>query len=260
MLKIIIVGMPDDRLQDLMNAVDSNTECRLQKKMYTAYQVYSEYKVNEADIVFLDSRIPDGNILVIAKKIREIDQKVLIVGVDTKKDELLMQKLKATIPYSDYILKTEDNKKNLELILSRHSLLKANQVVINTYNTEKSKGKNILVIDDFENTLNIVKFTLEKAGYTVETATSAREAIQKLEKGFLPTVIVTDLNMPQMNGFDFIKTIRNMGLATEAPVFVLTTEFSLSRKMEAKQLNVAGWIQKPYNISEFIKIIEAAIK
>ncbi|MBN2890669.1 MAG: response regulator [Bacteroidales bacterium] len=260
MKKVIVVGIPDKHLQDLINNIENHKDCNLVKKMYTSFQLSKEYKNGDADVIFLDSSIPDGNMLNIAEKLRGVDPNVFIVGVSLHKDPFLIQKFKESIMNTDFILKIDDNKKNIERLLESKSMeLGAIKAQSNVKFSEKTAGKVVMVVDDFENTLNIVKYSLEQAGFSVITALSGLEAIQQLEKHVRPDVIITDLNMPNMNGFELIEEIRKYSFLDTVPIFILTTEFNLAKKIQAKQLKITGWIQKPYDIKEFTNIIINAL-
>ena len=102
--------------------------------------------------------------------------------------------------------------------------------------------------------------TLEKADFNVITANSGQEALKLFNQNIEPDIIITDLNMPNMDGFELIQNIKNIKNVDNIPIFLLTTEFNFKKKLKAKELNVTGWIQKPYNSKDFIRIITGALK
>ncbi|MBN2663825.1 MAG: response regulator [Bacteroidales bacterium] len=258
MKKTIVVGIPDKYLQDLISTLENNPNCKNVLKKYTSFQFFNDYKIGEADIIFLDCSIPDRDILQIAKKIRELDNKPLIIGVSLKNNPIQRNQFKDKINKSDYIVKTEDYSSVINVIFN-DSGAKTTEKNSTFEKNGLLSDKTILVIDDFENTLNIVQYSLEQAGFNVVTALSGREALRKIDAKLIPNVIITDLNMPKMDGFELIENIRKFEHLKNIPIFILTTEFSVAKKIRAKDLNITGWIQKPYDITEFIEIIKKAI-
>ena len=124
----------------------------------------------------------------------------------------------------------------------------------------EASNKTILVVDDFENTLNIIEYTLKKSGFKVVSALSGKIALQEIDKGLTPDLIITDLNMPYMDGFELIEELHKYEKLKDVPIFILTTEFSLAKKIKAKELKITGWIQKPYKIVDFINTVTKALR
>lgn len=256
MKKIIVVGLSDKYLQDIVKHIEKNRNAGEISKMYTSFQLFREYKAGDADIILLDSSIPDSNLIDIAKKLRQTDAQTCIVGLSIKEDKELAEEFKNSVINTEFLFKVKDNKKFFDDLLSKDSI--GGQKRLNVAEgkvLEKAVGKTVLVVDDFENTLNIVKHSLEQVGFTVVPALGGREALQKLTKQIRPDIIITDLNMPNIDGFDLIEQVRTMPHLDKVPIFILTTEFSISKKIKAKELNITGWIQKPYKTKDFIQII-----
>jgi two-component system chemotaxis response regulator CheY len=256
MKKIIIVGIPDKYLKNIISYIETKYPQTKLNKIYTSFQFFNEYKNGDADIIFLDSSIPDKGILPLAKQIRDKDKNVFIIGVSLHKDPIEINQFKK-IDKTDYILKADNNEIIIDKLLQENSKQPNNSYLKTDINIGE---KHILIVDDFENTLNIVKYTLEQANFKVIPALSGREALQKLNSYPKPDLIITDLNMPQMDGFQLIEAIRKNPEFDKIPIFILTTEFSMAKKMQAKKLNITGWIQKPYNINEFLNTIVNALK
>lgn len=260
MKKIIVVGMPNKYLDDLISNLEKHPECDSLKKMYTSFQFFKEYKRGAVDMIFLDTSVPDKDIRLFAEKIREMDKTVLIVGVASRKDPVMVRQFTEIIPNSDFILKTDSNDINVERLLKFKNEDLQRKLNVREENNSIVGDKTILVVDDFENTLDIIEYTLKKSGFEVVTALSGKIAIQELNKGLKPDLIITDLNMPLMDGFELIDAIRKMPRLNGVPIFILTTEFSMAKKIKAKELKITGWIQKPYNITDFINIVTKALK
>ncbi len=257
MKSVIIVGIADDYLQKIISKIEKNPNLKNLKKMYTSFQFFKEYKADDADIIFIDTSVPDTDIRPFAKRIREIDPRVKLIGVAKHKDHIMINQFKK-IANSDFILKTDPSDEIIEKLFSGNE--NGDQKKYVSLNTDKDmKNKTILVIDDFENTLDVIKYTLELAGFKVLTALSGRQALSILDKQESLDLLVTDLNMPQMNGFEVIEAVRKIQRYENLPIFILTTEFDMEKKIRAKRLKITGWIQKPYNITEFVNIIKKAL-
>jgi CheY-like chemotaxis protein len=118
--------------------------------------------------------------------------------------------------------------------------------------------KTVLLVDDFENTLFITTFSL-KNDYDVVQAKSAKEALNILNNQ-IPDLIITDYNMPEMNGYEFVKAIRKNPAFVKIPIFVLSTETSVEKKDQMYKLGVTAWVQKPFRIEMLKVLIQKAIK
>jgi two-component system chemotaxis response regulator CheY len=253
MKRVVLVGFPDQYNLNITNNIQNSGCCNEFTKKYTNLQFFRDYKNESADIIFLDSFSKDSEITDVAKKIRAIDSEVFIVGMSMTFNPILKETFKKEITKSDFILKTQDNKNYITQLLEGETPGTFNE-------NKKQKSKTALVVDDFSNTLNVIKFTLEKNNINVITAGSGEEALKILNKQIIPDIIITDLNMPKMDGFELIENIRKIKEIDKVPIFILTTDFNFNKKLKAKQLNVTGWIQKPYNSNDFIKIIGNALK
>ncbi|MBS1129992.1 MAG: Response regulator receiver [Proteobacteria bacterium] len=120
--------------------------------------------------------------------------------------------------------------------------------------------KTIFLVDDSATILLSISNILAKAGYATEKAASAEEAIRKLQSGIKIDLLITDLNMPGMNGIDLIKEVRKMPAYKFVPILFLTTESQQSRKMEAKAAGASGWIVKPATADELLNTIKLVVR
>lgn len=118
-------------------------------------------------------------------------------------------------------------------------------------------AKTIFVIDDSSVMLASVKQNLELAGFTVETAKDGLDAFQRVKGGLKPDLIITDINMPNMNGIEFIRNARTVLRFT--PILVLTTESQTVKRDEAKKLGATGWLVKPVSGSDLLKVIKQVV-
>lgn len=118
-------------------------------------------------------------------------------------------------------------------------------------------AKTIFIIDDSATMLMSVQQSLEMAGFKVETASDGLQAFNKLKTGLKPDLIITDINMPNMNGLDFIKNARTLLRFT--PILALTTESQGAKRDQAKSLGATGWLVKPVSGPDLIKVIKQVL-
>jgi two-component system chemotaxis response regulator CheY len=118
-------------------------------------------------------------------------------------------------------------------------------------------AKTIFVIDDSAVMTASVKQTLEMAGYKVETAKDGLEAFNRVKTGLKPDLIITDINMPNMNGLEFIKNARTILRFT--PILALTTESQAAKRDEAKKHGATGWLVKPVAAPDLIKVVKQVL-
>ncbi len=116
-------------------------------------------------------------------------------------------------------------------------------------------AKIIMVVDDSATMRQMVSFTLSSAGFQVVEAGDGQEAVGKLNAGAKPNLVITDLNMPKMNGLEFIRAVRSMPSFKFTPVLMLTTESDENKKKEGQAAGATGWIVKPFNPEQMLKVI-----
>lgn len=118
-------------------------------------------------------------------------------------------------------------------------------------------SKKIFLVDDSATILMSMNSILTQAGYQVETAANGEEALQKLKSmAQRPHLIITDINMPKMNGMELLKEVKALPAYRFVPALVLTTESQQARRQEAKSLGAAGWLVKPVPGSDLLKVIK----
>jgi two-component system chemotaxis response regulator CheY len=120
-------------------------------------------------------------------------------------------------------------------------------------------SKAVLVVDDSESIREVVCYTLEKEGYTVSRGLNGLDALHICKNGDFD-LIITDLYMPEMDGLEFIKTIRKTSRYEHTPVLFLTTETQLSKKEEAKSAGATGWIVKPFLPEKLITVVKRILR
>jgi len=119
-------------------------------------------------------------------------------------------------------------------------------------------SKRIMTVDDSASIRQMVSFTLKEAGYEAVEAVDGKDALAKLN-GMPINMIITDLNMPNLDGIGLIKGIRANPSYKFIPIVMLTTESQESKKMEGKQAGATGWIVKPFKPEQLLAVIKKVI-
>jgi two-component system chemotaxis response regulator CheY len=119
--------------------------------------------------------------------------------------------------------------------------------------------KTILVVDDSTSIRQILKSSLENGNFYVLEGKDGEDALKHLN-GQRIDLVITDLHMPNMNGLELTKEIRNSKDYRYVPVLVLTTETSKSMKEKAKLEGATGWLQKPFDMERLKKTINKLVR
>ncbi len=112
----------------------------------------------------------------------------------------------------------------------------------------------ILTVDDSRTMRDMLRMALAEAGYNVLQAEDGVHGLEVLQTA-MPDVIVTDINMPKMDGFGLIEAVRKDSRYKRVPILVLTTESDTAKKMRAKEAGATGWIVKPFEPAKLIAAI-----
>jgi two-component system chemotaxis response regulator CheY len=120
-------------------------------------------------------------------------------------------------------------------------------------------GKLILTADDSASMRQMVTFTLKGAGYEVLEAVDGKDGLEKSKKTDVDMVI-TDLNMPNMDGIQMIREIRALPKYKFIPIILLTTESQDEKKMQGKAAGATGWIVKPFKPEQLLAVIKKVLK
>lgn len=118
--------------------------------------------------------------------------------------------------------------------------------------------KKVLLVDDSATILMSMKQLLAKH-LQVETASDGTEAMSKLNGGYKPDLIITDINMPQMNGLELIEKVKKMSAFRFTPMLVLTTEYDETKRAEAKKLGATGWLVKPVKGDQLLQVLKQVL-
>ncbi|GAA6163731.1 response regulator [Pelagimonas sp. KU-00592-HH] len=115
-------------------------------------------------------------------------------------------------------------------------------------------AKQILAVDDSRTMRNMLKQTLGEAGYEVSLAEDGVDGVERL-RDLTPDLVITDINMPRMDGFRFIEEVRGLGRLRGVPILVLTTESDQALRNRARAAGATGWIVKPFDDGNLISAI-----
>lgn len=114
-------------------------------------------------------------------------------------------------------------------------------------------SKTVLTVDDSRTMRDMLRMALSAAGYQVIQAEDGVHGLEVLATSN-PDVIITDINMPRMDGFGFITEVRGEGRHRAVPILVLTTESDPEKKSRARSAGATGWIVKPFDP---VKLVDA---
>ena len=120
-------------------------------------------------------------------------------------------------------------------------------------------SKRIVVAEDFNVSRKIIVSTLAKEGYSVMEAADGVEAVGLFD-GRQVDLLITDFNMPNMNGAELIQKVRAMGNYKYIPILLLTTEVRQEKIQQAIDGNITAHVKKPFDTNEFVKVVKRALK
>lgn len=115
--------------------------------------------------------------------------------------------------------------------------------------------KRVLTVDDSKTMLQMLQFALKQGGFEVIQGENGQEGLDLLDANSNIDVIITDINMPVMDGITFIKELRKKPQNKAIPVLILTTESSQSKKEEGRSAGATGWIVKPFDPGKLLEVI-----
>lgn len=116
----------------------------------------------------------------------------------------------------------------------------------------------ILAVDDSSSMRQMVTFTLKGAGFEVTEAADGQEALNKAKSQQFD-LIITDVNMPVMDGITFIRNLRGEANYKFTPMLMLTTESAADKKAEGKAAGATGWIVKPFNPDQLLNTVKKVL-
>lgn len=115
-------------------------------------------------------------------------------------------------------------------------------------------GKRIISVDDSSTMRRMVSFTLKGAGYDVLEASDGAEALNLLQ-GRSVDLVISDINMPNLNGIELTRRLRGMASFTRTPIILLTTESDPGKKAEGRAAGATGWMVKPFSQDQLLAVV-----
>ncbi|MFW7377859.1 MAG: response regulator [Oligoflexus sp.] len=114
-------------------------------------------------------------------------------------------------------------------------------------------GKKIMIVDDSKTIRQQVSFTLTKGGYEVIEAEDGQDGIEKLKANADVAMVISDVNMPNMNGLEMVEKLKASG--STVPVIMLTTEGAADLIQRAKEAGAKGWLVKPFQPDQLVAAV-----
>ncbi|SES67024.1 response regulator [Pseudomonas graminis] len=119
-------------------------------------------------------------------------------------------------------------------------------------------AKNVLVVDDSSSVRQVVGIALKSAGYDVIEACDGKDALRKLT-GQKVHLIISDVNMPNMDGITFVKEVKKLPSYKFTPIIMLTTESQESKKAEGQAAGAKAWVVKPFQPAQMLAAVSKLI-
>jgi two-component system chemotaxis response regulator CheY len=119
-------------------------------------------------------------------------------------------------------------------------------------------AKTILAVDDSASIRQMVSFTLKSAGYDVVEAVDGMDGLEKAKSKSI-NLVLTDQNMPRMDGLTLIKNLRGLPQYASTPILMLTTESSDAMKSQGRAAGATGWLVKPFDPQKLIEVVRKVI-
>jgi len=118
--------------------------------------------------------------------------------------------------------------------------------------------RTILAVDDSTTMRQMVSFSLRQAGYDVVEAVDGFDALAKL-RSMRVDLMITDLHMPRLDGIELIRRVRSEPGHRFTPILMLTTETQAAKKVEGQQAGATGWIVKPFEPQQLLKVVKRVL-
>ena len=121
-------------------------------------------------------------------------------------------------------------------------------------------NRTALVVDDSASMRQMVTFTLGEAGFRTLEGADGQQALDALRGAGKVDLIITDLNMPVMDGITFIRRARELPTCRFTPILMLTTESQETRKQEGKAAGATGWLVKPFDPEKLLQVVGKVVR
>jgi CheY-like chemotaxis protein len=231
---------------------------------YTGEEAFSMLQHEKFDCIIIDLGLPDMSGFELLEKIKVNDQLnkipvIVYTGRDMNKDEARrLEKLANTV-----VLKTSDSKERLldETALFLHRVesrlpKEKQQIIRKLHRTEEIlRGKNVLIVDDdMRNTYSLTN-VLDEEGMKCYTAENGRVAIEVLQKQKDIDIVLMDIMMPEMDGFEATEAIRKMNTFNKLPIIALTAKAMKGDREKCLEAGMSDYIAKPVNMDQLLSLM-----
>ncbi len=260
MKKVILVDDKDVFRNSLVETLKTAGDVEIIGEAVNGEEFLKLLTTKQPDIVFMDIEMPIMDGIEATKKALTKYPGLVIIGLSMYDNQSYVEKL-MEVGARGYLLKSSDNHSLLKTILTYpEAEIFFSEDLSYKPNVAKNKIKNILVVDDFETNVIVMKSSLNMAGFNVETSInphSAYEIANKPENKF--DLIIVDFRMPVMNGAELVAKLRKLPKYNKIPIIMLSSEIKREHKIEAKSAGATGWMKKPFHLDKFKKIIETML-
>lgn len=117
----------------------------------------------------------------------------------------------------------------------------------------------VLIVDDSHSIRELLTSVLKRAGFDVASANDGKAGLQAA-KNVTYDLVITDVNMPEMDGIELLGNLRKLPAYTFKPILILTTEFSNEMKQRGRDVGATGWLVKPFDPDKLIEVISRILK
>lgn len=119
-------------------------------------------------------------------------------------------------------------------------------------------AKNILIVDDSASVRQVVSISLKQAGYDVIEGVDGKDALKQLT-GQKVHLIISDVNMPNMDGISLVKAVKQMPAYKFTPIVMLTTESQEAKKKEGQEAGAKAWVVKPFKPDQLLGVVQKLV-
>jgi len=207
------------------------------------------------EIVFMDIEMPRMNGIEATKQAMQMKPDIVIIGLSMYENQKYINEL-IDAGAKGYLLKMADNFQIFRQILKfpKSEIFYSSGIMYKV--KQKSTAKKVIaIVDDFETTTYTVEFALKNNGYLVLKANNPL-GILKYFDGRQIDMLISDYQMPDMLGHELVQKIKTIPAYATMPVLMLSSEKDPQKQKLSRDAGAFGWVQKPYELKRFLKIIE----
>ncbi len=257
--KVILVDDQPTYRYSLQNILKEAGEIEIIGEASDGAQFLELLLHRKPDIVFMDIEMPGLNGIEATKQALKIYPKLIIIGLSLYENQSHINQI-INAGAKGYLLKMSNNFSLLQKLLKHpDSEMFFSEGIVYQHLNKATEKKVIAIVDDFETTTFTVEFALKNSGYDVIKSQSPLEMLKEFN-GRQIDLLISDYTMPEMPGHEFVKKIKEIPKYRNIPVLMLSSEKDEKKQQLSREAGAFGWIQKPYDLKKFLKIIEQTLK